>query len=134
VVHFAFGLLLAYPIREVFVRVAEAKGFWGYYLPLDVTMAFSMIFELVEWAAAEFFGGDLGVAYLGTQGDVWDAHKDMLMATLGAVVAMAVTAALNARLQRDFAREWAESVRVKIERPLGEDEIRRLLAEDRRER
>ena len=132
VVHFAFGLLLAYPIREIFVRVARSKGFWGYYLPLDVTMAFSMAYELVEWAAAEIFGGDLGVAYLGTQGDVWDAHKDMLLATLGAVAAMAVTAAINAKLQRDFAREWADSVRVKVRRPLGEDEIQRMLAEDRR--
>jgi putative membrane protein len=134
VVHFAFGLLLAYPIREIFVRVARSKGFWGYYLPLDVTMAFSMAYELIEWAAAEIFGGDLGVAYLGTQGDVWDAHKDMLLATVGAVAAMAVTAAINARLQRDFAREWADSVRVKVRRPLGEDEIQRMLAEDRRKR
>lgn len=125
-VHFCFGLLLAYPIREVFHRVADVKGFWGYYLPLDVTMATSMIFELVEWAAAEAFGGDLGAAYLGTQGDIWDAHKDMALATLGAAAAMALTAALNVYLQRDFAREWAESLRVKHAEPLGEDEIRRL--------
>src|SRR2546421_3768093 len=42
-VHFCFGLLLAYPIRELFMRVAGAKGFWRYYLPLDVTVAVSMI-------------------------------------------------------------------------------------------
>jgi len=35
------------------------------------------------------FGGDLGVAYLGTQGDVWDAQKDMALAAAGAVVGMA---------------------------------------------
>jgi len=126
IAHFSFGLLLAYPIREVFLRVGEARGAWGYYLPLDVTMAFSMLFELIEWGAAEAFGGDLGIAYLGTQGDVWDAHKDMALATLGAVIAMGVTAGLNLWLQRDFAREWAESLRVKRRRPLGEDEIRRL--------
>jgi len=131
-VHFLFGLLLAYPIREVFLRVAEARGIWGYYLPLDVTMASSMLFELMEWGASIAFGGDLGMAYLGTQGDVWDAHKDMALAASGAVLAMAITAAINARLQRDFAREWAESLRVKQRRPLGEDEIRRLLREDRR--
>ena len=44
-VHFSFGLLLAYPIREIFVRVAEARGFWSYYLPLDMTMACSMVFK-----------------------------------------------------------------------------------------
>jgi putative membrane protein len=125
-VHFGFGLLLAYPIREIFVRVADARGFWAYYLPLDVTMACSALFELIEWGAAEAFGGDLGAAYLGTQGDPWDAHKDMALATLGAVLAMLLTAAINSRLQRDFAREWAESLRVKRRRPLGEDEIRRM--------
>lgn len=126
-VHFCYGLLLAYPLREVFLRVAEARGFWGYFLPLDFTLATSALFELFEWAAAAFFGGDLGVAYLGTQGDEWDAHKDMLLAGIGATLAMALTAALNAGLQRDFAREWSESLRVKDPRPLGEDEIARLL-------
>jgi putative membrane protein len=111
--HFAFGLLLSYPIREIFVRVADARGFWSYYLPLDMTMAFSMVFELIEWAAAEIFGGDLGVAYLGTQGDPWDAQKDMLLATAGGLAAMVVTAIINGRHQRDFAREWIESLRVK---------------------
>ncbi|HUR46125.1 MAG TPA: hypothetical protein VMZ27_09650, partial [Candidatus Saccharimonadales bacterium] len=62
----------------------------------------------------------------GTQGDVWDAHKDMAMASLGALLAMCITAAINVRLQRDFAREWAESLRVKSNVPLGEDEIARL--------
>lgn len=125
-VHFSYGLLLAYPIRETFHRVASVKGFWGYFLPLDVTMSTSMLFELFEWAAAEIFGGDLGVAYLGTQGDIWDAHKDMALASLGAVIAMTVTACINLYLQRDFAREWAESLRIKHAAPLGEDEIRRL--------
>lgn len=113
--HFAFGLLLAYPMREVFVRIADARGFWSYYLPLDMTMAFSMLFELIEWAAAEFFGGDLGVAYLGTQGDPWDAQKDMALAALGGLVAMVVTALVNMRHQRDFAKEWVESLREKHE-------------------
>ncbi len=126
-VHFCYGLLLAYPIREMFHRVAAVRGFWGYFLPLDVTMSTSMLFELFEWAAAEFFGGDLGVAYLGTQGDVWDAHKDMALASLGAVIAMTVTACINLYLQRDFAHEWAESLRIKNRSPLGEEEIKRML-------
>ena len=127
VIHFSYGLLLAYPVREVFWRVAQARGFWGYFLPLDLTMSTSMIYELVEWAAAEAFGGELGQAYLGTQGDVWDAHKDMALASLGALVAMLITYGLNRALQRDFAQEWAESLRVKDARPLGEDEIARML-------
>jgi putative membrane protein len=127
VVHFCYGLLLAYPVRELFLRVAAVRGFWGYFLPLDFTMSTSMMFELFEWLAAEVFGGDLGQAYLGTQGDVWDAHKDMALASLGALIAMLVTFAINRSLQRDFAREWAESLRVKQPQPLGEDEIARML-------
>lgn len=125
-VHFLYGLLLCYPVREVYLRIANVKGFWGYFLPLDFTMSTSMLYELFEWAAAEIFGGDLGVAYLGTQGDVWDAQKDMLLATSGAFVCMALTATINYYLKRDFASEWAESLRVKRKKPLGEDEIIRI--------
>jgi putative membrane protein len=117
-VHFLYGLLLAYPIREIFFRVAAARGFWSYFLPLDLTASTSMMFELFEWVAAETAGGDLGPAYLGTQGDVWDAHKDMALASTGALIAMLATAAVNYAWQRDFAREWTESLRVKkIEPP-----------------
>ena len=125
VVHFLYGFLLAYPIREVFLRVANVRGFWGYFLPLDLTLSTSALFELMEWVAAEVLGGDLGAAYLGTQGDVWDAHKDMALASVGALIAMLVTALINYRMQRDFAREWAASLRVKNHEPLGEDAILR---------
>ena len=128
-VHFSYGLLLAYPIREVFIRIADVRGFWGYFLPLDLTMSTSMMFELFEWGAVELFGGDLGMAYLGMQGDVWDAHKDMALASLGAFIAMLLTALLNYKLQRDFAMEWNESLRIKGQLPLGEDQIKRYLEE-----
>lgn len=129
IVHFLYGFLLAYPIREVFLRVADVRGFWGYLLPLEFTMATSMMFELFEWGAATLFGGDLGIAYLGTQGDMWDAQKDMLLASVGALMAMTITAFINVRLRRDFAYEWAESLRVKHPQPLGEEAIKRLLRE-----
>lgn len=125
-VHFSYGFLLSYPIRELFVRVADARGFWSYFLPLDVVMSTSMLYELVEWGAAVVFGGDLGVAYLGTQGDVWDAQKDMAMATLGAVLAMAIIAIINARCQRDFAKDFVDSFRVKHREPLGEEALLRM--------
>jgi len=128
-VHFCYGLLLAYPMRELFVRIADARGFWGYMLPLDLVMSTSMVYELIEWGAAEAFGGDLGVAYLGTQGDPWDAHKDMLLATCGAVLTMLVTALIHRSLDRDFQREWAESLAVKHPEPLGEVLIDRLRGE-----
>ncbi|WP_353174212.1 DUF2238 domain-containing protein [Paracandidimonas soli] len=110
-VHFSYGLLLAYPIREFFLRVVEVRGFWAYFLPLDVTLSTSALYELIEWGAAAMFGGNLGMQYLGTQGDVWDAHKDMALAALGALIAMLATAGLTRATRRDFAREWIGSMK-----------------------
>jgi putative membrane protein len=89
-VHFLFGALLAYPCRELFIRVAGVKGFWGYLLPVLLMMSFSL-------------------------------------ASLGAIVSMGVTLLVNACLQRDFALEWQESLRVKDPTPLGEVAIARML-------
>jgi putative membrane protein len=125
VVHFSYGLLLAYPIRELFLRVANVRGFWGYFLPLDLTMSSSMLYELIEWLSAELFGSGLGAAFLGSQGDQWDAQKDMALASLGALITMTITAIVNAVSQRDFAAEWVESLRVHRPQPLGEVELRR---------
>lgn len=110
-VHFSYGLLLAYPIREFFLRIVEVRGFWAYFLPLDFTLSTSALYELIEWAAAMIFGGDLGMQYLGTQGDIWDAHKDMALAGLGALLAMLATLALNASQRRDFAQEWSGTMK-----------------------
>lgn len=100
IVHFSFGLLMAYPIREVFLRVASARGFWAYYLPLDVTLAFSGAYEIIEMAAALLASPELGAAYLGTQGDVWDAQKDMGCAAVGAALCMTITAGMRKLLHR----------------------------------
>lgn len=89
-VHFSYGLLLLPASVELFDRVAPPRGLWRSLLPVLFIMSHSAIYELVEWGAAVSFGGDLGQAYLGTQGDVWDAQKDTALATLGAITAMAV--------------------------------------------
>jgi putative membrane protein len=107
-VHFLFGLLLAYPIREIFLRIVNARGFWAYYLPLDVTMAFSALYEIIESWVALLISPELGNAYLGTQGDVWDAQKDMTAALLGALICMVTTATLRKffhKGQRVLSRE-----------------------------
>ncbi|WP_397473810.1 DUF2238 domain-containing protein [Pusillimonas sp.] len=111
-VHFCYGLLLVYPIREFFLRVVEVRGFWGYFLPLDVTLSTSALYELIEWGAAELFGGDLGMHYLGTQGDIWDAHKDMALAALGALIAVLIIAFINRRLEHDPAWEWSNKMKT----------------------
>jgi putative membrane protein len=90
-VHFSFGLMLAYPVREIFLRVANAKGFWAYYLPLDCILAFSAMYEIMESWFARIISPDLGDAWLGTQGDIWDAQKDMTSALLGASICMLIT-------------------------------------------
>ncbi|MDO8476139.1 MAG: DUF2238 domain-containing protein [Candidatus Rokubacteria bacterium] len=95
IAHFIYGLLLTYPVREVVIRVTGLRGFWGYFLPMDLTISSSASFELIEWGAAVVFGGDLGIAYVGAQGDPWDAQKDMSLAALGAIVATAATAATH---------------------------------------
>jgi putative membrane protein len=117
-VHFSYGLLLAYPFREVFVRVADVRGFWGYFLPLDLVMSSSMLYELIEWGAAVNMSEGLGQAYLGTQGDIWDAHKDMLLASVGALLTVLITAGLHLGTRRDFQQEFADSLAVKDGRPL----------------
>jgi putative membrane protein len=129
VIHFLYGLLLTYPFREVYCRITNSKGFWGYFFPLLFSITASMLYELLEWAAAEVFAGDLGMTYLGTQGDVWDAQKDMALAALGAVIAIMIVAVTNMSLNKNFFKEWKASLKIKRKKPMGEDEIVRLLEE-----
>jgi len=126
-VHFSFGLLLAYPVREVFVRITGARGFWGYYLPLDLVLAFSCVYELIEWITAANVDPSAGLAFLGSQGDVWDAQKDMACAGVGALVAMVVALAFESVLNPGFRTEMRASLRIpQDDAPLGEEAIRRL--------
>lgn len=97
VIHFGYGLLLALPLRELVVPKAGVRGFWSYFLPLDIMVSTSALYELIEWGASEAFGGGLGMAYLGTQGDVWDAHKDMALASTGALIAILFAVWLDRR-------------------------------------
>ena len=89
-VHFAYGLLLAYPLRELLIRLAGVQGLWSYYLPVSGMLAQSGLFEIVEALVAEIVSPELGAAYLGMQGDQWDAQKDMLAAFAGALLCMVV--------------------------------------------
>jgi len=91
-VHFAYGLLLMPATVELITARMAPRGLWRWLMPVLFIMSHSVIYELIEWLAALRFGGDLGVAYLGTQGDVWDAQKDMALAAFGAVIGLAVVA------------------------------------------
>lgn len=87
-VHFAFGILLAYPVRELLLRVTGVKQYWAALLAICVVLALSALFEAMEALAAVLVSPDLGTAYLGTQGDEWDAQKDSMLAMFGAILAM----------------------------------------------
>jgi putative membrane protein len=90
-VHFGYGLLLAYPLREILIRLAGVEAFWSYYLPVSGMLAQSGFFEIVEAIVAQLVSPELGAAYLGTQGDEWDAQKDMVAAFSGALLCMTLT-------------------------------------------
>lgn len=85
-VHLSYGLLLVYPIQELVTKITKVKNDMAYFVAVLIVMSTSMLYEIIEWAAAELFGGDLGVSYLGVQGDIWDAQKDMFLASIGALV------------------------------------------------
>ena len=123
VVHFLFGLLLAYPMRELYYRIIGTKGVWGIVLPLDVMISLSGIYELVEWGATIVVAPEAGVAFLGAQGDPWDAQKDMALASLGAGITMGITFLVNLKMNPGFREECRESLRIKRRQPLGERKL-----------
>src|SRR5688572_14813321 len=94
-VHFSFGFLLAYPMREIFLNWFKFPTWVSWSLPIEVTLSISGLYELIEWAVADLFFPAQGDAYLGTQGDIWDAQKDMFLATLGAVLATTIVSIIK---------------------------------------
>ena len=88
IVHFCYGLLFAFPISErLGTRFAGRAGAAApVVLIVMIVMSTSLLYELIEWGAAELLAGEQGMAFLGTQGDLWDAHKDMALATLGSLL------------------------------------------------
>jgi putative membrane protein len=90
IVHFSFGFLLAYPMRELFLKWLRYPRWVAWLLPIEITLSISAFYELIEWAVADLFFKAQGDAYLGTQGDVWDAQKDIFLAFCGAIIATTI--------------------------------------------
>lgn len=87
VAHFSVGFY-AWPLAEYLVAKQAVRSRVVLFLFPIFTIAFvAMGYELIEWWYAAAEGGASGAAFLGSQGDVWDAQKDMLADTLGAIVA-----------------------------------------------
>lgn len=75
IVHFAFGLLLTFPLSEGMRPALKLRNLWGFILPAAVIVSLSGFFEIIEAIVAAIVNPQLGAAYLGIQGDVWDAQK-----------------------------------------------------------
>jgi putative membrane protein len=111
-VHFSFGFLLTYPLEELF-RMARVSGWLAYYLPVMTILGLSGLWEIIESWVAQLARPDLGPAVLGSQGDVWDAQKDMTVAFYGSLLSVLLTV-----LFRKLAEDAAEAEPDPI---LGED-------------
>lgn len=107
-VHFAFGLLLTYPLREIGLRVLRLRRVWSWLLPFLVALSLSAGYELIESWVARIVSPELGTAYLGTQGDEWDAQKDMGLALVGSMLALAAAALLRRTTGREASTLFAE--------------------------
>ncbi|WP_310378054.1 DUF2238 domain-containing protein [Flavobacterium sp.] len=95
IVHFSFGFLLAYPMREMFLKWLNFPKWVAWTLPLEITLSISAFYELIEWAVADVFFKAQGDAYLGTQGDIWDAQKDIFLAFTGAILATTIVSLIK---------------------------------------
>jgi len=83
-VHFLFGVLMVRPIRQLFA--GTARGWRVNYIAVATVALISVLYEIIEWLVASVADPAAGTAYLGTQGDEWDAIKDMALAIGGAAI------------------------------------------------
>ena len=96
-VHFGFGLLLAYPMHEALAHALGAKKILSYLLPVEFILSLSALYEVAEWLVADvaYSGTKQGMDFLGMQGDIWDAQKDIALALVGGLIAMSAAFALR---------------------------------------
>lgn len=88
-VHFCFGVLFVYPIFETLRRyLLQKHTIWSAVLSVCLIMAFSSSYELIEWAAALVLEPEAAMAFMGTQGDVFDSHKDTFLALMGGLIGL----------------------------------------------
>ncbi len=90
IVHFSFGLFMAYPFMEILINKYRVSSKASWLLPIEIAFSLGTIFEMIEWGVSEITTKETGETYVATQGDVWDAHKDIVLAALGAAVTMMI--------------------------------------------
>ncbi len=94
-VHLCFGLLLTRPIAELLAPSLARSAGLQRVVPVCVVLSLSGVYELLEWGAARSVDPELGMAFVGAQGDIWDAQKDMALA-LGGSLAVTIAGILGA--------------------------------------
>ncbi|MFZ5826247.1 MAG: DUF2238 domain-containing protein [Bacillota bacterium] len=94
-VHLAYGLLITYPIWELLRRAAGVRGGWAHLLTVMVILGTGAFYELLEMWVARILAPEVGDAFVGTQGDIWDAQIDIALAMYGAIGVLALTALLG---------------------------------------
>jgi putative membrane protein len=116
VAHFAFGFLLAYPMQEIFTRTAHVRGWWRYALPVEMTLSFSAIYEMLEAFMASILTPERGEEFVGMQGDMWDSQKDMFVAGVGSLLGVLAIAMARSmlRARRAAAAQAAEEAMVAV--------------------
>jgi putative membrane protein len=96
--HFAQGFVPAMIAREFLLRKTPLKpGKLVAFIVLSICLAISAAYELIEFGVS-MATGSAGDAFLGTQGDIWDTQKDMLMALIGATTALLTLSHLHDRM------------------------------------
>lgn len=85
-VHFNFGFLIAYPVLDYLVNRFKAPLKYAYGIMIMFVLSLATIFELIEWTVAALTDSETGETYVATQGDVWDAHKDIALALLASII------------------------------------------------
>ncbi len=108
-VHFSFGFLIVYPMREFFLRIAQTKGFWGYLLPFSLVMCFAALYEVFEWVTVLQYGESTAYQFIGG-GDPFDTSKDLTAAAIGSVLALLIVAVCERiELQEKFWKNIKQS-------------------------
>lgn len=89
VAHYIIGFY-AYPMAEFLIRKNYCSKLLAIIFSLFFIMSIAGGYEIIEWLFAVIEGGDAGIEFLGAQGDIWDAQKDMLADTLGAITSLLI--------------------------------------------
>jgi putative membrane protein len=90
IVHFSFGFLLAYPAIDLLYNKFAVPQKWVGTITNMGILCLASIFELIEWGVAEFTTKETGETYVATQGDVWDAQKDITLALIGSMIVTSI--------------------------------------------